>query len=71
MKSLAHEIIKVSGKDLKINYKTNNDKEYTTDNPQRRCPSIKKARELLNYNPKISLNEGLKRTYSYYLLESI
>tara|TARA_Y100000590_G_scaffold470532_1_gene666083 strand:- start:259 stop:1329 length:1071 start_codon:yes stop_codon:yes gene_type:complete len=64
---LAEKIIQISGKDLSVKYNTSNDKQYLTDNPQRRCPSILKAKELLQYNPKIELDEGLKRTYQYYL----
>ncbi len=35
-------------------------KSYPNDEPQRRCPDIKKANIDLNYKPKIKLNEGLK-----------
>ena len=64
---LAEAVIKISGKNLKVQYKVSSDIEYLTDNPQRRCPSILKAKELLNYQPKISLEDGLQRTYNYYL----
>ena len=60
-------MLSISGKSLNVNYKKNDDTEYLTDNPHRRCPSIKKAKELLEYNPKITIEEGLKRTYQYYL----
>lgn len=42
------------------------DKEYLTDNPQRRRPSIQKAREALGYNPTVILHEGLLRTLEWY-----
>ena len=32
-----------------------------TDNPKRRCPDITKARKLLNYEPKVDIEEGIKR----------
>jgi nucleoside-diphosphate-sugar epimerase len=32
----------------------------------RRCPDITKAKSAFNYNPKISLEEGLKRTIDWY-----
>ena len=54
-------------KDLTVKYNINKDKQYLIDNPQRRCPSILKAKKLLKYNPKIGLDEGLRRTYQYYL----
>lgn len=45
----------------KIRFKTSDDKDYTTDNPNRRCPSIEKARIMLNYNPTIHVEEGIIR----------
>jgi len=36
------------------------------DDPRRRCPDISKARELLNWEPKISLEEGLKLTIEWF-----
>ena len=44
-----------------IVYKVHEDKHYNTDNPQRRCPSIKKMQKLLGYTPQISLEEGIRR----------
>lgn len=40
--------------------------EYLVDNPNRRCPSIAKARRELGYNPSIPLDEGLKRSLTWY-----
>lgn len=40
--------------------------EYLADNPQRRRPSIAKARDHLNYDPTIGLDEGLRRTLLWY-----
>jgi nucleoside-diphosphate-sugar epimerase len=42
------------------------DKEYLTDNPNRRCPIIDKARDHLDYDPSIDLEEGLKRSLIWY-----
>lgn len=67
MKDLAKKIISISGKNIKLNYAKNSDANYLIDNPNRRCPSIKKARDLVQYEPKITLNDGLKRTYQYYV----
>ena len=44
-----------------IEFIRSNDGKYLTDNPQRRCPNIKKARKELNYNPKILIKDGIKR----------
>ena len=32
----------------------------------RRCPSIAKARRILGFEPRVSLDEGLRRTYEWY-----
>lgn len=45
----------------KVSYKTSNDKEYMTDNPNRRCPNIEKAKRLLDYNPKVYVEDGIGR----------
>ena len=37
------------------------DKDYMTDNPNRRCPVIDKARDILAYNPTIYVDEGIGR----------
>jgi dTDP-glucose 4,6-dehydratase len=36
------------------------------DDPKRRCPDISKAKRLLNWEPKVNLEEGLKRTLEYF-----
>jgi nucleoside-diphosphate-sugar epimerase len=42
------------------------DADYLVDNPNRRCPIIRKAREELGYAPKIYIEEGLKRALIWY-----
>jgi len=37
------------------------DKDYLTDNPNRRCPSLTKARNLLGFNPRIDVETGVRR----------
>jgi UDP-glucuronate decarboxylase len=37
------------------------------DDPRRRCPDISKAKNYLEWQPKISFDEGLKRTIDYFL----
>jgi len=41
-------------------------KPLPVDDPKRRCPDISKARRLLNWEPKVSLDEGLKLTLDYF-----
>lgn len=36
------------------------------DDPKRRCPDINKAKKLLSWEPKIGLEEGLKKTIQYF-----
>jgi nucleoside-diphosphate-sugar epimerase len=42
------------------------DSSYLADNPQRRCPVIDKARSELGFNTTVPLEEGLRRTLSWY-----
>jgi nucleoside-diphosphate-sugar epimerase len=47
-------------------FKNSADKEYLTDNPNRRCPIIEKARTELGYNPTVDVKEGLRRAMLWY-----
>jgi UDP-glucuronate decarboxylase len=68
MLELAQTISKVikSSTEIEYEYQISTDTDYLTDNPQRRCPDITKAKTLLGYEPIISLEEGLTRIYNYY-----
>ncbi len=41
-------------------FKESEDKHYLTDNPQRRCPNIDKARSVLGFDPSVTLEDGIK-----------
>jgi dTDP-glucose 4,6-dehydratase len=41
-------------------------KSLPEDDPKRRCPDIAKAKRLLKWEPKVSLEEGLKVTMAYF-----
>jgi dTDP-glucose 4,6-dehydratase len=41
-------------------------RELPQDDPVRRKPDISKARKLLNWEPKVSLEEGLKETIDWF-----
>ena len=41
------------------------DQEYLTNNPERRCPVIDKARNVLGYNPSIYVEDGVRRFLTY------
>jgi UDP-glucuronate decarboxylase len=65
VKQLA-EIYVTAGRDIlaytgKVNYAVSNDRNYLTNNPQRRCPDISKARTVLSYNPLIPVEQGVER----------
>jgi UDP-glucuronate decarboxylase len=42
------------------------DRDYLTDNPQRRCPVIEKARRELGFEPRVPLHEGIERSLVWY-----
>lgn len=66
MLNLAKLAITLSKKKLKVKMKSNIDKNFNTDCPQRRCPDIKKIYRLNKWKPKIKLEKGLLRTLRYY-----
>lgn len=45
---------------------TSDEAEYLTDNPGRRRPALDKARSELGYEPRIDLDEGIRRTLRWY-----
>ncbi|WP_020527934.1 NAD-dependent epimerase/dehydratase family protein [Flexithrix dorotheae] len=45
----------------KAQFQESDDAEYMTDNPNRRCPKIDKAKSMLNYEPSIYVEEGIGR----------
>ncbi|WP_084235409.1 NAD-dependent epimerase/dehydratase family protein [Papillibacter cinnamivorans] len=42
-----------------IRFEKHSDEKYLTDNPNRRCPDLGKARRLLGYRPKIDVVQGV------------
>lgn len=57
----AQEIIKLTGTNQKVIYKP-----LPTDDPKQRKPDIRRAKEILSWEPKISRAEGLKLTYDFF-----
>lgn len=41
-------------------------KPIGVDDPKKRCPDITKAKKIINWQPKINLEEGLKMTINYF-----
>ncbi|MFI5219566.1 MAG: UDP-glucuronic acid decarboxylase family protein [Bacteroidia bacterium] len=61
IKEFAEEIIKLTGTSQKIIYKP-----LPKDDPKQRQPDITKANKILEWEPKVSRAEGLKKTYEYF-----
>jgi len=51
---------------LDVKFETSSDADYLIDNPQRRCPDLTKLRTMMNWAPRVSLREGLRRTLDSY-----
>jgi nucleoside-diphosphate-sugar epimerase len=58
---LAKSVIAVTGSKSEIIYK-----ELPQDDPKQRRPDISKAIELLKWQPKIQLLEGIRKTVDYF-----
>jgi nucleoside-diphosphate-sugar epimerase len=50
----------------KVIHKASDEKVYLTDNPNRRCPVIGKARTELGYAPEVNADTGIRRTLNWY-----
>ncbi len=58
---LANLIIKLTGSKSKLEFHP-----LPEGDPRRRCPVIEKAKRLINWEPKIMLEEGLRRTIEWF-----
>lgn len=63
---LAKRIELITGKKLQLSYTL-----LPQDDPSRRRPTIEKAKKLLSWEPKVVLNDGLKRTIDYFSKEYV
>ena len=61
IKQIAETIIRMTGSKSKIVYRP-----LPTDDPKQRRPDITRARTLLNWEPKVALEEGLVTTIDYF-----
>jgi len=61
LQEFAEEIIALTGTTQKIVHKP-----LPVDDPKQRQPDITRAKEILNWSPKVSRKEGLKITYEYF-----
>ncbi len=61
--TLGRDLLGYSGRVIR---ETSSDADYLIDNPNRRCPIITKARTELGYDPKVGIDEGLRRSMLWY-----
>ena len=61
LKDFAEEILELTGHKVKIVYKP-----LPVDDPKQRRPDIRKAKEILDWEPKMKRKDGLKITYDYF-----
>ena len=65
MLEFARKVLQVTASDSEIIFVQPTD-ERTKDDPQVRCPDITRAREVLDWEPVVPLEEGLRRTAAYF-----
>ena len=58
---LAELVQKVSGTKVGVVHRP-----LPPEDPKVRCPDITKARKVLGWEPKVSLEDGLRRTYEFF-----
>jgi dTDP-glucose 4,6-dehydratase len=61
IKEIAETIIRMTGSKSRIVYR-----ELPTDDPKQRRPDITRARTLLDWEPRVQLEEGLVKTIEYF-----
>jgi dTDP-glucose 4,6-dehydratase len=61
LRDFAEEVLKLTGGRVKISYQP-----LPKDDPKQRKPDITKAKALLDWEPRVSRAEGLKKTYDYF-----
>jgi len=61
MNELAEAVGRTSGKEINVRYLP-----LPADDPKQRRPDIGRAQQLLNWNPRVPLDEGLKKTVDYF-----
>jgi nucleoside-diphosphate-sugar epimerase len=58
---LAHKVLELTGSDSPIVMK-----DLPVDDPQVRCPDIRRARSILGWLPEVSIDQGLEKTIEYF-----
>ena len=63
MEELAHEVLRQTGSSSPLVYK-----DLPSDDPKQRKPDISQARAVLNWAPRVKLQEGVARTIAHFQL---
>jgi UDP-glucuronate decarboxylase len=61
IRALAEKVVELTGSASKLEYRP-----LPQDDPQQRQPNIEKAKAVLGWEPTVHLEEGLRRTISYF-----
>lgn len=61
IKELAEQVITLTGSSSELIYK-----DLPQDDPLQRCPDITLAKDIIDWQPKIALADGLKRTIAHF-----
>lgn len=61
IREIAEKVVKLAKSKSRIVYE-----DLPEDDPRRRCPDISKAKQLLDWIPKVGLDEGLEKTILYF-----
>ena len=61
IRALAEKIIELTGSSSELIFRN-----LPQDDPKKRQPNISQAKELLNWDPNIQIDQGLKRTIAYF-----
>jgi UDP-glucuronate decarboxylase len=61
MLELAEQVLRLTGSRSRLVFQP-----LPEDDPRQRCPDISKAKALLGWQPRVTLEEGLGRTIEYF-----
>jgi len=61
IKQFAEEIIRITGTNSAIKYKP-----LPVDDPKVRQPDISRAKQVLDWEPRVAFEEGIKKTIDYF-----
>lgn len=61
IQELAEKVIELTNSNSTVDYQP-----LPEDDPKQRCPDISKAKEVLNWEPRIPLEQGLTKTIEYF-----